>query len=93
MSYSKVQEALDLLQEEAAEVIQQVSKVRRFGDDFRCHGGRDDDCKQLLHNEIFDMRVILEFLEDQDYFSWDGYEAHKAAKIERLKVWSTLYRD
>lgn len=89
------QELLDLLQEECAEVIQQISKVRRFGPDFRCHGGRDDSCIDLLTSEVYDMLFFVHELVTEGILPDDphGYDTHRTNKIERLKKWSTLYVD
>ena len=53
---------LDKLQEEAAEVIQAVSKIRRFGEQSK-HPDRDTTNKQELVNELEDFLAILAALE------------------------------
>lgn len=87
------QEALDLLQEECGEVVQQISKVRRFGPDFRCHGGKDDTCIDLLKKEVYDVIFFMHFLESTGVLdlSKHEYAQHCAGKVERLKKWSNLY--
>lgn len=89
------QELLDLLQEECGEVIQQVSKVRRFGPDFRCHGGKDESCLDLLTTEVYDMIFFVHELVNEGVIpdDPDAYERHRVGKIERLKKWSNLYAD
>ncbi len=89
------QELLDLLQEECAEVIQQISKVRRFGPDFRCHGGKDDSCIDLLTTEVYDMIFFVHELVSESVLpdDPDRYDRYRTGKIERLKKWSTLYAD
>jgi len=53
---------LDKLQEEAAEVIQAVSKIRRFGEHNK-HPERDTTNKQELITELEDFLAILAALE------------------------------
>lgn len=53
---------LDKLQEEAAEVIQSVSKIRRFGENNR-HPERETTNKEELVNELEDLLAILAALE------------------------------
>ena len=53
---------LDKLQEEAAEVIQAVSKIRRFGEN-SSHPERQTTNKQDLTNELEDLLAILAALE------------------------------
>jgi phosphoribosyl-ATP pyrophosphohydrolase len=57
---------LDKLQEEAAEVIQAVSKIRRFGEN-NTHPERKTTNKQDLVIEIEDLMAILAALE---YCGW-----------------------
>ena len=57
---------LDKLQEEAAEVIQAVSKIRRFGED-NSHPDRKTTNKQDLTIELEDLLAILAALE---YCKW-----------------------
>jgi NTP pyrophosphatase (non-canonical NTP hydrolase) len=57
---------LDKLQEEAAEVIQAVNKIRRFGENSK-HPDRDTTNKQDLVNELEDLLAILAALE---YCKW-----------------------
>lgn len=54
------------LQEEAAEVIQAVSKIRRFGPSNR-HPERQTTNKQELVGELEDFLAILAALEHQGY--------------------------
>ena len=57
---------LDKLQEEAAEVIQAVSKIRRFGEN-NTHPERKTTNKQDLVIEVEDLMAILAALE---YCGW-----------------------
>jgi NTP pyrophosphatase (non-canonical NTP hydrolase) len=55
------------LQEEAAEVIQAVSKINRFGEN-NSHPDRSTTNKQELIQELEDFLAILAVLESQQYF-------------------------
>lgn len=55
------------LQEEAAEVIQAVSKINRFGE-HNSHPDRTTTNKQELVQELEDFLAILAVLESQQYF-------------------------
>ena len=62
LQQAKINNLLDKLQEEAAEVIQAVSKIRRFGEDSK-HPERDTNNKQELVQELEDFLAILAALE------------------------------
>ncbi len=59
---------LDKLQEEAAEVIQAVNKIRRFGENSK-HPERTTTNKQDLANELEDFLAILAALEYCKYLT------------------------
>jgi len=65
--YTKVQYLLDKLQEEAAEVIQAVSKIRRFGPQNH-HPDRTTTNLQELVGELEDLQAIVLALEEMQYF-------------------------
>lgn len=50
---------LGVLQEECAEVIKEVSKVRRSGPDFKPFGGTESN-QQHLELEVLDVLAIIE---------------------------------
>jgi NTP pyrophosphatase (non-canonical NTP hydrolase) len=64
---SKINYLTAKLQEEAAEVIQAVSKINRFGPDNH-HPDRTQTNKQELVGEIEDFLAILAALEQLQYF-------------------------
>ena len=82
-------EVLDILQEEAAEVIQAVSKIRRFGADNAKHG-TDQTNVQHLEEELGDMLAMIDILLINEVVSWGNLHAAKRAKIEKLKKWSNI---
>lgn len=65
---AKIQYLLDKLQEEAAEVIQAVSKIRRFGKDNH-HPDRVTTNLQELENELEDLYAIVASLEGLMYLA------------------------
>jgi NTP pyrophosphatase (non-canonical NTP hydrolase) len=81
---------MDILQEEAAEVIQAVSKVRRFGMDNAKHGEGPTN-REHLEEELGDMLAMIDILMEMDFVSWGNVNAAKRKKIEKLKKWSTIY--
>jgi NTP pyrophosphatase (non-canonical NTP hydrolase) len=83
MSDDKLMETLGILQEECAEVIQAVSKYRRFGDSNRL----------ALEQEIGDMLCIVVLLEQQGFISETGMELAMSRKLEKLKKYSNIVGD
>lgn len=55
-------ELLGILQEECAEVIQIISKIRRFGIDSTFHEGQSNH--DLLNMEIADVLAVVKMLSD-----------------------------
>jgi NTP pyrophosphatase (non-canonical NTP hydrolase) len=80
----RVNEILDLLQEECGEVVQIVSKCRRFG---------LEEKRENLVQEIADVMLLVELLKANELFT--DKEIHKAQleKSTKLKKWSTIYED
>jgi NTP pyrophosphatase (non-canonical NTP hydrolase) len=89
MISNKTTEALIILQEECAEVIQAASKVYRFGIDNAHKSGVTQ--RANLEMEIGDMLALVDILIDQDVINVDNVNIAKANKIEKLKIWSKLY--
>jgi len=85
----KTQEALVILQEECAEVIQAVSKCYRFGLDNQHKSGATQ--RANLEMEIGDMLVLVDILISQGVIDLNNLNIAKANKIEKLKIWSKLY--
>jgi NTP pyrophosphatase (non-canonical NTP hydrolase) len=70
------------LQEEAAEVIQAVSKIRRFGEQNK-HPQRTTTNHQELVEELEDFLAILQVLEQQDYLTLN--HSNIAQKAQNLQ--------
>ena len=86
----KETEVLDILQEECAEVIQAVSKIRRFGAD-NVKPGKPKTNRDHLEEELGDMLAMIDIMLELSLISLDNLEIAKKAKIEKLKKWSNIY--
>jgi len=81
---TKVNEILDLLQEECGEVIQMVSKARRFG----LAEKRED-----LVQELGDVALLIELLHAHQLFTHSELNQAKLNKATKLAKWSTVYEE
>ena len=87
---SRIDEVMNILGEECAEVIQAISKCNRFGlNNFK--PGKPKTNLQHLEEELGDLLAMIDILHEMDVVSWNNLEAAKAAKIEKLKKWSNIY--
>ena len=84
------QEALDILQEECAEVIVEVSKCRRFGLN-SVHYKTGLEHSTMLENEIGDVLAMVDILVEQGILDQVGLVTAKLAKKEKLTKWSKIY--
>ena len=82
-------EVMDILQEECAEVIQAVSKIRRFGID-NSKVGTQYTNREHLEEEVGDMLAMVDILLINDIVNWGNLHKAKRAKIEKLKKWSNI---
>ncbi len=80
---NKLQYLLDKSQEEASEIIQAVSKIRRFGADNN-HPERTTTNKQELVNEIEDFLAIIGALESLQYFDLTKSQQNILRKAQAL---------
>ena len=76
-------EALIILAEECAEVVQECTKLLRFG--------LNVDDVQNLNKEIGDVLALVEYLNNQGLIDLFLLEESIENKKEKLKVWSSLY--
>lgn len=86
---SKVEEILDILQEECGEVVVAVSKVRRFGMDNRYKGGGSQ--REHLTQEVGDVMLMVKLLIDNGVFTDEELHDAMLRKEEKLKIWSKIY--
>jgi NTP pyrophosphatase (non-canonical NTP hydrolase) len=87
---NRTQEILDLLQEECAEVIQAVSKIRRFGITGDYLNGTGDQ-RSNLAQELADVLLLVDLLVEQGVIKQNELVSGKQAKVEKLKKWSRIY--
>lgn len=89
----QVQEALDLVQEECSEIIQAISKIRRFGPE-SYHPDDPDKITNdvLLTNELGDFVLLVEYLIDAGAISTKAIDERVYWKREKLKKYTSLYR-
>jgi NTP pyrophosphatase (non-canonical NTP hydrolase) len=86
----KVLEALGILQEECAEVIQNVSKCRRFGLENEYLNGAGTQ-RENLEKEVGDVLAMIDILIDQGVLDSVTLDVARANKKQKLKKWSTIY--
>jgi NTP pyrophosphatase (non-canonical NTP hydrolase) len=89
MITNKTQEALIILQEECAEVIQAASKIYRFGIDNEHKSGNTQ--RANLEMEIGDVMALIDILVEQGVVDLNNIKVANANKKEKLKKWSSLY--
>ena len=87
---NKVEEILDILQEECAEVIQNVSKCRRFGLDSVYLNGTGTQRDELV-KEIGDVVAMIELLQEHGVVTDAEIDLAKQNKFNKLRKWSTIY--
>jgi len=80
---------MDILQEECAEVIQAVSKIRRFGIDNSKQGSGQTN-REHFEEEVGDVLAMIDILLINNVVSWGNLHKAKRAKIEKLKKWSNI---
>jgi NTP pyrophosphatase (non-canonical NTP hydrolase) len=72
-------ETLGILQEECAEIIQSISKYRRFGGN-----------ELSIEQEIGDAMCLILLLEKQGFISETGVELAVQRKLEKLRLYSNI---
>jgi NTP pyrophosphatase (non-canonical NTP hydrolase) len=86
---NKIQEILDILQEECGELVVSASKVRRFGlDNSYKDGGTQRD---HLTQEAGDVALMIDLLIEHGVFTQGQLNLAKQRKADKLKVWSKIY--
>ena len=89
---SKTEEALGILQEECAEVIVEVSKVRRFGlDTAHYKSDMQHTHRAMLEMEIGDILGLVDILLEQGILEQSRLDTYKQNKKDKLKIWSKIY--
>ena len=88
----QIQEALGILQEECAEVIVEVSKCHRFGYD-SVHYKTGLLHSTMLEMEVGDVLALVDILVEQGILDRDGLAVATKNKREKLKQWSSIFKE
>lgn len=86
---TKIEEILDILQEECAEVIVAVSKIRRFGIDNTYKDGGTQ--REHLVQELGDVTLLIELLKAHSVYTEQELIDAQRRKATKLTKWSTIY--
>ena len=88
----KMNEILNILTEECAEVIQAISKVQRFGIDNTNPFSKETN-REHLEQEIGDLLTMIDLLYVKGMISNENVLEAQKRKIEKLKIWSKIYEE
>lgn len=80
-------EIMDIAQEECAEVIQAISKVRRFSFD-EVYNGKSN--RAHLEEEIGDLQCMFQLMEEKGLINWSNVSLYAQKKREKLRTWSNV---
>jgi hypothetical protein len=89
---AQVMEALDLLQEECAEIIQMISKIRRFG--WSSYHPSDPEKKsnhRLFNDEVGDFEVLKNYLIEAQILDPIHLSNRIKFKKGKLKKYSKIF--
>ena len=86
-------ECLEILAEECAEVIQEKSKIFRFGmmqESWHHKGMTHAECLEV---ELGDLLAMVELAEQSGLVTKDGLERAKQKKLQKVIMWMTHKKD
>ncbi len=83
-------EILNILTEECAEVIQAISKTQRFGMD-NTNPFSTETNREHLEQEIGDLLTMIDLLFVKGIINEENVLKAQQRKIEKLKLWSKVY--
>lgn len=83
-------EILNILTEECAEVIQAISKTQRFGMD-NTNPFSTETNREHLEQEIGDLLTMIDLLFVKGIINEENVLKAQQRKIEKLKIWSKVY--
>lgn len=86
----KQSEIMDISQEECAEVIQAISKIRRFGL-LTEHDGETN--KDHLEEEVGDLMCMLNLLDEFGLVDWTIVSLHAQNKRKKLQKWTKIFEN
>lgn len=88
----KFEEALGILQEECAEAIVEVSKIRRFGL-ASIHHKTGIKHQTMLEMELGDVLAMIDILVEQGIIDRNALEFATEEKKQKLQKWSSIYNE
>jgi len=89
----QIDEIMSILQEECAEVIQMVSKIRRFGE-YNNHPDTPEITNLTrFKEELGDVIAMIELLAAHEYIDMQHIHMFKHQKFDKLKKWSDINID
>lgn len=86
----KQREILVITQEECAEVIQEVSKIFRFGIDNHHKDGMPH--RNKLEMEVGDLLAMIDLMFEHQLIDTDNVQTAIQNKKDKLKIWSNIYK-
>lgn len=89
MITERQREIMVITQEEAAEVIQEISKIFRFGIDDSHRDGMTH--RERLTTEVGDLLAMVDLLVDSRVLDPSMIEMAKQAKTDKLRRYSSIY--
>jgi len=85
----KTKEILVITQEECAEVIQSISKIFRFGEEYNYDGTSN---MARLEEEVGDLLCMLDIMIQHSILSHVAVDKARQEKREKLKLWSSIFK-
>jgi NTP pyrophosphatase (non-canonical NTP hydrolase) len=85
-------EILDILQEECGEVVQMISKCRRFGLDNE-YGKDAETNRSRLTKEVGDLMCMIQLMQEAGIVDIAEVMFAAGKKRIKLKEWSKVYED
>lgn len=86
----KQREILVIAQEECAEVIQEISKIFRFGIDNQHKDGMSH--RDKLEMEVGDLLAMIDLMVEHRLIDSDNLQTAIQNKQDKLKIWSDIYK-
>lgn len=87
----KTKEIMDITAEECAEVIVAISKISRFGiDNYKPNKPLTN--RQHLEEEVGDLLAMIDLMEEFKVIDMKAVNLARIAKIEKLKIWSNIFK-
>jgi hypothetical protein len=89
---AQIMEVFDLIQEECSEIIQIISKIRRFG--FQSYHPDDPEKRsnhQLLNDEVGDFETLKNYLVEANILDPIHLAQRIKFKKEKLRKYSHIY--